>query len=386
MLVCVPLTVMIASGLGYTGLWLTSAGHRQRRSSRATGARDGADRAVLAWRALGIRRRLKDSAAATDGIAASKVSRHEDQPCGRRGAPAEPCAARTVRRARQLSSLASIGEPGDDCAAAAGRRRRRGCACCKGERHVDDRSFVDIDRAAGAFALWPRCSIAAIPRVGRRAAGFGKLVTLTIVSTLAVGLSSSAPARWTPPRVASTSSISACSPVLPRRGGDLPPPEGARTTGCFPQRRLRRAASAIIPRHPVGRRRRPWSPSASGSCAFLLRCSYWPSSSVIPEAGPLGWMVGCAMEGRGVGLYASIKASMAWRICRTEVELAPSRVRRARIENQILTWLSQDAWVGVKWKWTFWRARQRSRLGLWVRRLSSRRGSPGRDSRRPPRS
>ena len=29
------------------------------------------------------------------------------------------------------------------------------------------------------------------------------------------------------------------------------------------------------------------------------------------------------------------------------------------------------AWVGVKWKWTFvWRASQRSRLGLWVLRLS----------------
>ena len=36
----------------------------------------------------------------------------------------------------------------------------------------------------------------------------------------------------------------------------------------------------------------------------------------------------------------------------TEVKLAPSRVLRARIENQISTWLSQEAWVGVKWKWT----------------------------------
>ena len=47
-----------------------------------------------------------------------------------------------------------------------------------------------------------------------------------------------------------------------------------------------------------------------------------------------------------------MKASMAARSCRTEVKLAPSRVLRARIEHQISTWLSQLAWVGVKWKWT----------------------------------
>jgi hypothetical protein len=38
-----------------------------------------------------------------------------------------------------------------------------------------------------------------------------------------------------------------------------------------------------------------------------------------------------------VGLYASMKASMAWRNCRTEVKLAPERALRARIENQIST-------------------------------------------------
>ena len=66
-----------------------------------------------------------------------------------------------------------------------------------------------------------------------------------------------------------------------------------------------------------------------------------------------------------------MKASIAARSWATEVKLAPSSVLRARIENQISTWLSQDAWVGVKWKWTFLcRASHRSRLGLWVLRLS----------------
>ncbi len=42
------------------------------------------------------------------------------------------------------------------------------------------------------------------------------------------------------------------------------------------------------------------------------------------------------------------------------------------MENQTSTWLSQLAWVGVKWKCTFlWRASQRSCLGLCVLRLSS---------------
>ena len=48
-----------------------------------------------------------------------------------------------------------------------------------------------------------------------------------------------------------------------------------------------------------------------------------------------------------------MKASIAARSWVTEVKLAPSRVLRARIENQISTWLSQLAWVGVKWKRTF---------------------------------
>jgi hypothetical protein len=38
----------------------------------------------------------------------------------------------------------------------------------------------------------------------------------------------------------------------------------------------------------------------------------------------------------------------------------------AKIENQISTWLSQEARVGVKWKWTLvWRSSQRSFFGLW---------------------
>ena len=49
-----------------------------------------------------------------------------------------------------------------------------------------------------------------------------------------------------------------------------------------------------------------------------------------------------------------MKASIAARSCATEVKLAPFSVARARIENQISTWFSQLAWLGVKWKWTFW--------------------------------
>jgi hypothetical protein len=40
-------------------------------------------------------------------------------------------------------------------------------------------------------------------------------------------------------------------------------------------------------------------------------------------------------------------ASIAARRSATELKLAPLRVLRARIENQISTWLSQLAWVGV---------------------------------------
>jgi hypothetical protein len=71
MLVCVPLTVMIGLGLGYTGYGLLRL---------AAGTGDPRQLLVLVtvlillflvWRGLGIRRRLKDSAAATDGVAAS---------------------------------------------------------------------------------------------------------------------------------------------------------------------------------------------------------------------------------------------------------------------------------------------------------------------------
>src|SRR5882757_1662716 len=57
--------------------------------------------------------------------------------------------------------------------------------------------------------------------------------------------------------------------------------------------------------------------------------------------------------------------------CLTEVKEAPLRDCAWRIENQISTWLSQEARVGVKWKRTLgWRLSQRSFLGLWVLRLS----------------
>jgi DNA-binding response OmpR family regulator len=34
------------------------------------------------------------------------------------------------------------------------------------------------------------------------------------------------------------------------------------------------------------------------------------------------------------------------------VKLAPAKVLAERMENHTSTWLSQEAWVGVKWKWT----------------------------------
>jgi hypothetical protein len=36
-----------------------------------------------------------------------------------------------------------------------------------------------------------------------------------------------------------------------------------------------------------------------------------------------------------------------------ELNEVPASALAAKIENQISIWLSQDAFVGVKWKWTF---------------------------------
>jgi hypothetical protein len=54
-------------------------------------------------------------------------------------------------------------------------------------------------------------------------------------------------------------------------------------------------------------------------------------------------------KGVALALWAARKASIAARSCATELKLAPCSVVRARIENQISTWFSQLAWVGVKW-------------------------------------
>src|SRR5258706_3879406 len=55
----------------------------------------------------------------------------------------------------------------------------------------------------------------------------------------------------------------------------------------------------------------------------------------------------------------------------SELKEAPLSALLARIENQISTWVSHEARVGVKWKRTLgWRASQRSFFGLWVLRLS----------------
>ena len=51
-----------------------------------------------------------------------------------------------------------------------------------------------------------------------------------------------------------------------------------------------------------------------------------------------------------VGVDESIDVILS---CWTEVKEAPYRDLPCRIENQISTWLSQEARVGVKWKCTF---------------------------------
>src|SRR5579862_3372987 len=45
-----------------------------------------------------------------------------------------------------------------------------------------------------------------------------------------------------------------------------------------------------------------------------------------------------------------MKASICWHSSLTERKDAPLRELRQRMENQVSIWLSQDAWVGVKWK------------------------------------
>src|SRR5438132_12805321 len=51
-------------------------------------------------------------------------------------------------------------------------------------------------------------------------------------------------------------------------------------------------------------------------------------------------------------------------------KLAPARAFRLKMPNQISTWLSQLAEVGVKWKVTFGCAANQSSFFLWVERLS----------------
>jgi hypothetical protein len=71
MLVCVPLTAVTGLGLGYTayGLFLMIKGAGDPRELLVLLAVLAV--LVLAWRVLGIRRRLKDYAAATDRVAPS---------------------------------------------------------------------------------------------------------------------------------------------------------------------------------------------------------------------------------------------------------------------------------------------------------------------------
>jgi hypothetical protein len=48
-----------------------------------------------------------------------------------------------------------------------------------------------------------------------------------------------------------------------------------------------------------------------------------------------------------------VKSRIAWTSCATLAKLAPARAFRLKMPNQISTWLSQLAEVGVKWKVTF---------------------------------
>lgn len=69
MLICVPVTVTTGLGLGYTayGLWQLVKGDRDPRELLVLLA--VLIVLALVWRVLGIRRRLKDYAAATGGVA-----------------------------------------------------------------------------------------------------------------------------------------------------------------------------------------------------------------------------------------------------------------------------------------------------------------------------
>src|SRR6267143_1057413 len=75
-------------------------------------------------------------------------------------------------------------------------------------------------------------------------------------------------------------------------------------------------------------------------------------------------------KGAAFRLSAAVKSRIAWTRCAMLAKLAPARAFRLKIPNQISTWLSQLAEVGVKWKVTFGWAANQSSFFLWVERLS----------------
>ena len=64
-----------------------------------------------------------------------------------------------------------------------------------------------------------------------------------------------------------------------------------------------------------------------------------------------------------------MKSSICRRSCLIDVNEAPASHLPCKIENQISSWLSQEALVGVKWKRTLgWRSSQAA-FFLWVLRV-----------------
>ena len=68
----------------------------------------------------------------------------------------------------------------------------------------------------------------------------------------------------------------------------------------------------------------------------------------------------------GAFVYATVKSWIACFRCSTVRKLAPDKAFRVKMPNQISTWLSQLAEVGVKWKVTFGYAASQVSFFLWV--------------------
>ena len=71
-------------------------------------------------------------------------------------------------------------------------------------------------------------------------------------------------------------------------------------------------------------------------------------------------------NGAACSLYAAVKSWIACFNCSALRKLAPDKAFRVKMPNQISTWLSQLAEVGVKWKVTLGCAASQVSFFLWV--------------------